>query len=279
MPFSMRSLAAPAVLLLAVSAYVGAQRHVLELPRERLDTELMVSLPPLVQVAMSGGDRYLAANLATWRALVATTGKMAPEKAAVQGMVQRDAAWMNPAHEDNFYVAAAILPWNGRLDDAQYVLKRAMAARSHDMWPGFYYAFNVYFFEKDAPRAARILMEEADKAGSERNKLTMQAIASRWAQKGANTDDTARFLRALADQSNHAAFRHYLLQSAQRVENLIVLQGAVDLYGQRSGAQPMDFDAVVKAGVLQSIPVDPLGGRYEIKDGKVVVVLDRRQGK
>lgn len=278
MPFSMRSLAAPAALLLAVSAYVGAQRHVLELPRERLDTELMVSLPPLVQVAMSAGDRYLAANLATWRALVATTGKMAPEKAAVQGMVQRDAAWMNPAHEDNFYVAAAILPWNGRLDDAQYVLKRAMEARSHDMWPGFYYAFNVYFFEKDAQRAARILMEEAGKADTERNKLTMQAIASRWAQKGANTDDTVRFLKALAEQSNHAGFRRYLLQSAERVENLIALQAAVDLYGQRSGGQPTDFDAVVKAGALQSVPADPLGGRYEIKDGRVVVV-DRRQGK
>lgn len=267
---ALREALAPVVLAGAVLAYVAAQQFVLPRPRQAANDELMVSLPPLVQVVMAAGDRYLAANLATWRALVATTGKLQPGQAAVQGMVQRDAAWMNPAHEDNYYVAAAILPWNGRLADAQYVLGRAMKARSKDMWPGFYFAFDVYFFEKDAQRAAQILMEQAAKAETERNRLTMQSIAARWAQKGVNSEETAAFLRTLAEQSNHAAFRHYLLSSAERVENVLQLQAALDRYRERTHAMPVDIDALAAEFEGVALPNDPLGGSYEIKDGKVV---------
>lgn len=272
MSTTLRKVAVALALSAAVGTYALSQQFVLRQPRQQLDTELMVSLPPLVQVVMAAGDRYLAANLATWRVLVATTGKLDASKAAVQGILQRDAAWMNPAHEDNYYVAAAILPWNGRVADAQYVLRRAMQARARDMWPGFYYAFNVYFFDKDAQRAAQILMDEAVKADTERNKLTMQVIAARWVQKGSSPDDTARFLRTLAEQSNHAGFRHYLVQSAERVEHVAALQVAVERYRERANALPADVRALVDAGAIANIPVDPLGGRYEIKDGTVVVV-------
>jgi hypothetical protein len=50
---------------------------------------------------------------------------MKAEDYAVQAKLQRDIAWFNPLHEDNYYIGAAMLPWNGELDAAQYVLRKA----------------------------------------------------------------------------------------------------------------------------------------------------------
>ena len=44
-------------------------------------------------------------------------------------------SWLNPAHEDNYYVATATLPWNGQVDAAQMILRRATLARQKDSQP------------------------------------------------------------------------------------------------------------------------------------------------
>jgi hypothetical protein len=56
--------------------------------------------------------------------LVADTGAHERRRLCGAGKLQRDIAWFNPAHEDNYYIAAAILPWNGQVDAAQYVCAR-----------------------------------------------------------------------------------------------------------------------------------------------------------
>jgi hypothetical protein len=67
------------------------------LPRATAAPELLIALPRFAQVLMAGGDRYLAANLAGFRVLVAETGRMNAEDYAVQAKLQRDIAWFNPA--------------------------------------------------------------------------------------------------------------------------------------------------------------------------------------
>ncbi len=79
-------------------------------PRQMVAIEMQVALPLFVQVFMVAGDRYLAANIAAIRALVVSTEKMKPEDYAILGKVQKDVSWLNPAHEDNYYIAFAILP-------------------------------------------------------------------------------------------------------------------------------------------------------------------------
>jgi tetratricopeptide (TPR) repeat protein len=121
--------------------------------------EMQVALPRFVQVGLAGGDRYLAANINGFRALVASTERMKADNFKIQGRVQQDVAWLNPAHEDNYYIAAAILPWNGEVDAAQDVLLRAINARPTDWQPIFYYAFNLYYFKHDPVSAAQWLQK------------------------------------------------------------------------------------------------------------------------
>ncbi len=74
-------------------------------PRQQDPREIDAVLPRLIQVVMAGGDRFLAGNLASIRALVADANRMTPDQIELLAKVHEDAAWMNPANEDNYYVA------------------------------------------------------------------------------------------------------------------------------------------------------------------------------
>ncbi|HTJ96293.1 MAG TPA: hypothetical protein VL381_02400 [Rhodocyclaceae bacterium] len=105
--------------------FVYAQGRLEGKLRMRPAGEIGVALPLFIQVALAGGDRYLAANTAAVRALVTEPSKMAAEEFHVLAKVQEGVSWLNPYHEDNYYTAAAVLPWYGQFDSAQVILQRA----------------------------------------------------------------------------------------------------------------------------------------------------------
>ncbi len=236
-------------------------------PRVSAQAEMQVALPRFAQVIMAGGDRFLAANIAGFRALVASTETMGPENYRIQGIVQQDVAWFNPAHEDNYYVAAAILSWNGQLAAAQEILRRASVARPFDAMPAFYHAFNVLHFEKDPVAASRWLLTAAEQTADPKQRVQLQNLAAYWVAKGEDVEFAIRFHREMARTSANKAFAAHLEKRAVRLENLLELQRAVERYRERSGADPADLQELVRSGVLPNIPDDPLGGRYVIGKG------------
>ena len=106
--------------LFCALTYWGCVQQLSGIARSQSPAELLVSLPRSTQVVLAAGDRHFAANLSGFRVLVAATERMRSEDYAVQARLQQDIAWFNPAHEDNYYIAAAILPWNGHLAAAQH---------------------------------------------------------------------------------------------------------------------------------------------------------------
>ncbi|MFY9327789.1 MAG: hypothetical protein WAO76_07195, partial [Georgfuchsia sp.] len=172
------------LLAMALAVYALAGHQLDSRPRAAQMEEMQVALPLFAQVGMAAGDRYLAANIDGFRALVAEPQHMQAENFRVLGQVQRDVAWLNPAHEDNYYIAAAILPWNGQLDAAQYVLRRAIDARPFDWQPIFYYAFHLYHFKRDPVAAAEWLLKAASRAADQNDRYMLQILAARWFEKG-----------------------------------------------------------------------------------------------
>lgn len=244
-------------------------RDLARAPRAVAGSELLVTLPIVAQVALAGGDRYLAANLATFRALVASTAAMSAEDFALQARIQTDAAWLNPAQEDNYYIAAAILPWYGQLEASQYILRRASDARPFDWQPPFYYAFNVYYFLKDPAEGARWLRKAAEHTDSEENVLAFQQIAAVWAAKGPDLEAAIKFHRDLIKATKYKEFAAFLEKRVTRLENFLKIEQAVAVYRQNTGHVPADVEELVSAGMLSAIPVDPFGLRYVLgADGR-----------
>ncbi len=262
-----------AFLLLAVLLYAAAINHLNKIPRTSVVQEMQVALPRFVQVGLAGGDRYLAANINGFRALVASTYSMQADNFKIQGRVQQDVAWLNPAHEDNYYIAAAILPWNGEVDAAQNVLRRAIAARPFDWQPIFYYAFNLYHFKRDPVAAAQWLLKASPRATDQNDRFAIENVAARWFEKGYEPRLAIGVIDSMANQSRESGFKHYLKMRVERLRTLETLQEAARQYQIRNGRPLREISELVSAGLIHALPTDPFGFGYVVdKDGQPILL-------
>lgn len=267
------------VALLGLLAYTMIVPELYARPRPPVSPEMEVAMPRFVQVLMAAGDRFLAANLAAFRALVVSTETMSAENYHILGIVQSDAAWLNPAQEDNYYIAAAILPWAGEVAATQYILRRASEARPFDSGPPFYYAFNELHFLKNPVEGAKWLLIAARHSRDEMEQIQLQQTAALWVSKGEDMELSIRLHRAMAKQTRHKAFAHFLEKRAERLENLLLLDRAIERYGDLTGKPPRKLQQLVDRAILPAIPSDPFSVVYGIDSrGKAQVVQQGADG-
>lgn len=259
------------VLLLA--AFGGANRQLLSMPRDTQSSEIVVRLPLIAQLMVAGGDRYLAAFMGTLRALVADVQHMTPDEFALQARIQEDVAWLNPAHEDNYYIAAAVLPWNGQLEASQYILTRAADARPFDWQPPFYVAFNHYYFLKDPIAGSRWLRRASAHTESEQHRLAFQQIAALWAAKSPDLQMAIRLHEELIESTKHKEFAAFLQKRVKRLQNLLAVERALTKYVEKYDRVPVSVEDLVAAGVLEAVPLDPFGMRYGFDASGIPAVI------
>lgn len=264
------------ILLFAATAFALS---VMIGPREALHDrarELAVRIPLVFQVLTAAGDRYLAANLTGFRILVSEAYRMGPAELALQARLQQDVSWLNPAHEDNYYIAAAILSTPELIPAAQYILRRAADARPKDWQPLFYFGFNRYYFEKDPVAGAHALLEAVPRMVDEGESWTMQNLAARWIERGYNAADAARIVGGMADAANPGRFKRYLANRAQRLRDLAALKEAALQFSQLKGAPPKNLDELVTEGLIDRIPDDPFRRGYTLDSNGEPAFAQRR---
>lgn len=250
---------APAVAIYALSVQALSHHHRLE-----RGPELFIRLPLAAQVLLAGGDRHLAANMLGIRVLVADTFRMKPEEFQIQARLQRDISWLNPAHQDNYYIAAAILSEPELVSAAQYVLRRAADARPHDWSPLFYYGFNLYHFAQDPAAGAAALLEGVPRTMDLREQYALQSLAAKWIERGYNTGDAARLVSGMADSAAPGAFRRYLRMRADRLLQLDRLRTLAREYRTIIGRPLATIEDLVAAKLIDKVPIDPLGMGYTV---------------
>lgn len=248
----------------ALALYLLAVGMLSKTPTPYISRELAVRLPLAAQVLLSGGDRYLAANMLGIRVLVVETFRMSPWEFDIQAQLQKDVSWLNPAHEDNYYVAAAILSEPRLVPAAQYILRRAADARPNDWSPLFFYGFNRYHYEKNPAAGAAALLEGVPRVRDQQDRWALENVAAKWIERGYRSDEAARLVDAMAKNSPPGAFRRYLELRAKRLRDLDQLKRLAADYQHKYGQKPKRIDDLLVAGMITAIPVDPLGAGYEV---------------
>jgi hypothetical protein len=246
--------------------------HVRTLPRVNASAEIEVSLPLFVQVGMAAGDRYLAANGAAIRTLVTSTARMQPDDYRILAQWQQQVAWLNPAHEDNYYTATAILPWNGQVEATQNILSQAMQARPKDYQPAFHYAFHRLYFYHDPVGAADWLRRSAELIDDPNNQLVMQNLAAMWMDKSKDLDNAIAVVSAIASQAKRHDFRRYLELRIERLQHLKYLRVAAAEFAQRNHRPVRDLRELVAAGLIKTVPADPFGFGYDVDINGLVIL-------
>lgn len=253
--------------------FAGASQALRETERLERQTELLrVRLPMPAQIAYSGGDAFLAANINVFRGLMVDAKVSEPETYRIQAQLQADAAWLNPWHEDNYYVGAAILPWNGQVDAAQYVLKQAAIARAWDMWPPFFYAFNAMYFEHDMNQAGEWAEVAAQRHPT--NAAALRDMAAKWYERGDDPVFALGILKAMHEQSRDDNFRRLLEARMQRLEGLRALRRAQQAYQAEQGKPPASLEDMVGYAGLAQLPHDPLMLGYVLDAAGVPQLVD-----
>jgi hypothetical protein len=245
--------------LLAATVFVATSERLKSVPRQSVSVEMQVALPLFVQVFMAMGDRYLAANIASIRALVVATDRMRPEEFRILAKVQEDVSWLNPAHEDNYYIAFAILAQYGEVDAAQTILARASRVRFFDYQPAFFYGFNQWYYKHDPAGAAAWMTEAAKKLPDPDQQLIMQNMAARWVDKAQDTELAIRVVEAMAKEARRKDFRVYLETRVVRLRQLQQLRMAAVTYRERFGKPLPNLQELVSSGILPALPQDPFG--------------------
>lgn len=270
---------APVAFIIAGCIAMGlVQERLQSVKRARPRAEIEVALPLFVQVALAGGDRHLAASWSALRALVTETARMAREEYQVLAQVQEDASWLNPAHEDNYYIAAAILPWEGQVAPTQSILRRATLARPFDYQPPFYYAFNQVHFRGDAAGASEWLRRAARNLPDPEEQLTLEDYAARWLDRSHDLDLAARIVDTMAAQAKRKDFAVYLRQRSQRLRDLAALRRAAAAYAERHQRPPESLDDLVRTGLIAKMPQDPFGSGFAIDPAGVPVIAGTAAG-
>ena len=266
--------------LLLAGAYWFGVAHVSPAKRQEVATGTLVKLPLFVEVALAGGDRYLAANIGAVRAMVASVEEHENGEAGLRVLaeIEKDVSRLNPGHEDNYYLAAAALIGTPQHDDGQWVLRRAIDARPFDFIPPFFYAVHRMHYDKDPADGAQWMRLAAARSADENNRIALEKTAARWILKGADPAMAAALLDLMAKQARHGSLRDYIAKRAEQARQLLALRQAVGRFAERFGRAPASLEELAGRGILPELPQDPLGVGYEL-DAQGVPAVRRPQPK
>jgi tetratricopeptide (TPR) repeat protein len=178
-----------------------------------------------------------------------------------------------PAYEfgSNFLAPA---PPNGAGEPQQAIAIAEYGIQNNpNNWKLYYELGFIYYTEmKDYSKAAEAFTRGADVPGAH---PFLRILAARMAQH-AGEFETARMLWTTTLQTSPAkdiqrnAIDH--LRALRVDEDVTNLEKLVDLYRQQFGLQPQSIVELVRAGLLDAVPVDPTGQPYKITpDGRVEV--------
>lgn len=256
--------------------YVWVMGPLKALPRPQQADSLRVVMPGTIEVLLAGGDRYLAANIGVFRAMM-VGGHVKDELSySVQAKIQTQVAVLNPRQEDNSYIASAMLPWWGQVDAAQFILARATASRYWDFMPPFFQGFNEYYFNKDYQAAAELVELSAGRTEG-LNRESFKAIAAKWYSLGDDPRAAIGIISALMQASSDPRMQRLLQARIDRLKALLVLRQAAERYRLEQGASLADLPQLLQRGYLEAIPEDPFQYGFQVDEKGQVQLRSKRR--
>lgn len=269
-----RKFLAASVFAAIVAAYFVSTATVKDMPRKKASDEINVAISPIVQIVLSGGDSFLAANLAVFRATIVAIQDLDPADYSTLAKVQDDASRLNPAQEDNYYIAQGVLPWVGEHRTAIDILTRASHARSGDFLPPYFLGFDYMYFEGKFEEAGHYYRLAADRVDG-KNRDALLNNAAKFMEKGEDPEMAIQFINGLIKSTRNQTLKQFLYARVIRLERLIMLREAAAKYEQQFHRPPSQLNDLVESGILKALPTDPLGVGYHLDEKGVPQIIFR----
>jgi hypothetical protein len=260
------------ILTVSLAAYIAITAQAKKLPRQKASEEINVAISPVVQLVLSGGDPFLAANLASFRATIVSVQELDPADYAILAKVQEDASMLNPAQGDNYYIAQGVLPWIGEFHTAIDILERSSIARPDDFLPPYFLGFDYMYFAGKFELAGLYYRIAADRVGG-KNRDTLLNNAAKFMEKGEDPVTAIQFINGLIKSTRNKGLQNFLRARIVRLQRLIILREAAAKYQAQFQRPPQQLNDLVDSGLLSVLPADPLGVGYRLDENGVPQII------
>jgi hypothetical protein len=260
------SLVWSAFALLAYLAFATSGTAISNSRQKSTQVAESVVLPATLQTILYLGDRYLAANIETTRVLLAGEDIVSGNDQDYLYRIHYVVSQLNPCHEDNYYVANALLGWGGNVDAALDILQVATECRFWDEVPPFFLGHNLYFFKYQYKAAKDSLFLAAER--SPENRVALQRFGVMVEAEGMPDARVAKdYLVAQQEQARDKGLKDMLEMRIRRLDGLIVLRDAQAAYVKKTGQALEDPQLLITEGYLRAFPMDPLKLGYTYSNG------------
>jgi hypothetical protein len=259
------------------AVYVASATKVQGL-RDRLDSTQTVSalqVRPEVLEIVSGEFGSLLADYLLLKASVYLGGRYTtPDscKKAVSTLF-RQSATLDPYFFQTCYFVQGHLPW-WKGDFIKQGIDILEISRQHRYWdwqPGFYIAFDYFYFLKDNLTASGYLMDLSEKFETKSSKF-FGLLGARLSQKGGQTKASIAFLKAMHARTENEDTKEEILRRIKSLKGILKLEKAIAQFRSMFfGHPPNTLEQIVEAGILKTLPINPSGrdGLYLYENGKI----------
>ena len=159
----------------------------------------------------------------------------------------------------------------GRPDLAIVLLEKGLRAQP-DKWEfAQWIGFVHYWWRHDYAQAAEWFQRAGDLPGAP---FWLAQLAATTLAEGGNRQSSRLLWQEVARTGVNEAFRNEAvrrLQQLDAMDQIDQLFQIVELFQQRYGAVPRNWDDLGRAGYLRSLPVDPTGVPYRLEAGSVAL--------
>lgn len=178
-----------------------------------------------------------------------------------------------------YYFSAVVFPWHANMvEEANRLLMKGMVYRSWDWRLPFYIGFNVYYFLGDNRKAAHYILRASRLPQSPQY---LPKLASRLLYESGRLESAIALLEEILKTTEDPSFKEEIERRLKALRDILYLKRAVKVYSAKFGRLPVSLEDLVRAGIIDSIPVEPYGGHYyldEIGDVKSTTQL-REKGE
>jgi tetratricopeptide (TPR) repeat protein len=234
------------------------------------------SFPDASIIKFAAADQiYLVANYAVTRVLFyfGTLVELDKRKVKVKPehfnmfKTMETVVKLDPYNMDAYYFTQAAFTWElGRAKDVNKILAYGMKYRTWDSQLPFYAGFNAAYFLKDYKSAAIYFKRAAELSGND----LYTNLSARYFYEAGETELGIAFLETMTTGAKDPKVKKVYEDRIVALDGVRTLENAVQAFKKSKGFSPDSVDALVSAGFIDSIPVDPYGGRFYIDlDGRV----------
>jgi tetratricopeptide (TPR) repeat protein len=266
------------IVLLLVSLAIGVVLSMQNVDRQRQTIPKGVEqsyLPPGEYLKLAVlGYRNIVADVIWLKAVQNFSGRNQSRAAYLAGYHAVDVATdLNPDFVHAYKASGTILSVWAKMPNESVAILGKGVQYNPTIWELPFFLGYDYFYELHDPKTAAKYFQQA--ASLPRAPGWLGKLAARMTVEAGDPDSALEFLQRLYQATSDERIREGLLERMREVEaerRIRVLERAVIQYKDRYGVLPKHVNDLASKRLLATIPEDPLGGQYVIRqsDGAVV---------